>query len=175
MTTILDLPELHEDTPELLEQARSKENPFDGILILLAEEARWIRGANARAVDGHVILPESPDAVCWCAQGAAITVVDYGAYDPETDVDSDGITRIRKVLEALGKAMVEESIGLHEHWNFENEEDVFEAVRDYQDDGEVANLMTAVTFLNDDVFNHEMLMRAIVRARLAWTETVETS
>jgi len=55
--------------------------------LLIAARARiekpehWTQGCYARASDGSEVLPESPNAVCWCALGA-IRVVLGGHFDP---------------------------------------------------------------------------------------------
>lgn len=47
---------------------------------LLSDEGKWTKGAYARNANGEDCYASSPDAVCWCLDGAAMkcyTTLEY--------------------------------------------------------------------------------------------------
>jgi hypothetical protein len=75
---------MNADVIALLEAARDR----------IASPAAWTQETNARRADGHSVYFESPDACCWCAQGALLLVTHHC---PEVDSDD--------AWDALGVAM----------------------------------------------------------------------
>ena len=75
-----------------------------------------VRHANARKANGALCDPESPQAVCWCAQGALLAgLPDIGLRHPYLDptrtyseVEADQIIETRhELLRAAAKALRE--------------------------------------------------------------------
>lgn len=72
------------NTPGALTGGRSYKDVLVAALLLLHEERRWTQHAHARSEDGIAVKPTSPDAVCWCVQGAVAKVSNtFGIIDPQ--------------------------------------------------------------------------------------------
>jgi hypothetical protein len=49
---------------------------------LISDPACWTTGTNARNSNGKEVLARSPEAVCWCPQGALFRCSDYWWREP---------------------------------------------------------------------------------------------